>query len=62
MKRTAILIATLLGALTSFAQTAITTYQPGVSTEGATYYLPKTIINVSLTIEKKVYTPGELSQ
>ena len=62
MKKTAILIATLLGALTSFAQTAITTYQPGVSTEGATYYLPKTIINVSLTIEKKVYTPGELSQ
>lgn len=62
MKRTAILITTLLGALTSFAQTNITTYQPGVSTEGATYYLPKTIINVSLTIEKKVYTPGELSQ
>lgn len=62
MKRTAILIATLLGVLTSFAQTNITTYQPGVSTEGATYYLPKTIINVNLTIEKTVYTPGELSQ
>lgn len=62
MKKIAILITTLWGALTSFAQTDITTYQPGVSTEGATYYLPKTIINVSLTIEKKVYTPGELSQ
>ena len=62
MKRTAILVTTLWGVLTSFAQTNITTYQPGVSTEGAVYYLPKTIINVNLTVEKKVYTPGELSQ
>ena len=62
MKRTAILAIALWGALNSYTQTVITNYLPGVSTEGATYYLPKTTLNVSLTIEKKVYTPGELSQ
>ena len=44
------------------AQTTITTYSPGVTTEGATYYLPKTAINVSITTEKTTYVPGELCQ
>lgn len=44
------------------AQTTVATYSPGISTEGATYYLPKTAINVSITTEKTTYTPGELCQ
>lgn len=44
------------------AQTTITAYTPGVSTEGAAYYLPKTAINITITTEKTTYTPGELCQ
>lgn len=62
MKKTIILAAILTGGTASYAQTNITTYQPGVSTEGVAYYLPKTVINVNLTIEKTSYTPGELCQ
>ena len=62
MKRNIILTTILAVGIASYAQTIITTYQPGVSTEGAVYYLPKTVINVNLTIEKTSYTPGELCQ
>ena len=63
MKKEALLTILLLSGLTSVAQTTtITAYTPGVSTEGAVYYLPKTAINVSFTIEKSTYTPGELCQ
>ena len=44
------------------AQTVITSYTPGISTEGAVYHLPKTAINISITTEKTTYTPGELCQ
>lgn len=62
MKKGTLLTVLLLSGLTSVAQTEVTTYTPGVSTEGAVYYLPKTAINVSITIEKTSYTPGELCQ
>lgn len=52
----------LLCSVVAMAQTTITTYTPGVSTEGAAYYLPKTIINISVTTEKTTYMPGELCQ
>lgn len=55
-----ILFCVLLCGLNLSAQTVITTYTPGVSAEGAAYYLPKTAINVSITTEKTTYTPGEL--
>ena len=58
------LTATLLLAccIAAMAQTTITNYTPGISTEGAVYYLPKTAINISITTEKTTYTPGELCQ
>ena len=43
----------------SIAQTVTTPYQPGVTSEGAIYYLPKTAIRITLQIEKTTYTPGE---
>ena len=52
----------LFYSLGAIAQTTITAYTPGVSTEGAAYYLPKTAINISITTEKTTYTPGELCQ
>lgn len=48
--------------IAAMAQTTITNYAPGISTEGAVYYLPKTAINISITTEKTTYTPGELCQ
>ena len=41
------------------AQTVTTPYQPGVTSDGAIYYLPKTAIRITLQIEKTTYTPGE---
>ena len=52
----------LFGYMTAMAQTTISSYVPGVTTEGAAYYLPKTVINVSITTEKTTYIPGELCQ
>lgn len=43
------------------AQTELTDYRPGVTPEGAVYFLPKTAIRVSVLVEKTVYTPGEFS-
>ena len=57
-----ILLGLLLCSLGVAAQTTITTYTPGVSTEGAAYYLPKTAINISITTAQTTYIPGELCQ
>ena len=62
MKKGALLTVLLLSGLTAVAQTEITAYTPGVSTEGAVYFLPKTAINISITVEKSSYIPGELCQ
>lgn len=55
----ALLIAFTLGTASSLAQTVISNYKPGVTSEGAVYYLPKTAIRITLQIEKTTYTPGE---
>lgn len=62
MKKIAILSALLMGGIASFAQTSVSNYTPGISAEGVVYYLPKTVINVNVTVEKTTYTPGELCQ
>ena len=61
MKRLLLALSTLASSLL-MAQTTVTTFTPGVSTEGAAYYLPKTAINISVTTVKTTYTPGELCQ
>ena len=48
--------------MVSMAQTTITTYTPGISAEGAAYYLPKTALNIGITAVKTTYVPGELCQ
>ncbi len=44
------------------AQTALTDYRPGITNDGAVYFLPKTAIRVSVLVEKSVYEPGEFSK
>ena len=41
------------------AQTASSFYQPGVTTEGAVYFLPKTAVRITIQVEKTTYTPGD---
>ena len=48
--------------LTSQSQTVSSVYQPGVTTEGAVYYLPMTAIAVTVLVEKTTYTPGDFCQ
>ncbi len=44
------------------AQTEVTNYQPGVTIEGVTYYLPRTALRVVVETEKTVVTPGQLAK
>ena len=62
MKRATLLTSFIACIFAVSAQTIVTSYTPGVSTEGAAYYLPKTAINIHITLEKTAYTPGELCQ
>ena len=40
------------------AQTQVGPYFPGVTQSGATFFLPKTALRISVLIEKTTYTPG----
>ena len=53
------LVLFLFAPLMSQAQTASSFYQPGVTTEGAVYFLPKTAVRVTIQVEKTTYTPGD---
>ena len=44
------------------AQTQTEAYIPGVTPEGAVYFLPKTAIRVAVLIETTTYTPGDFAQ
>lgn len=47
--------------ISSTAQTATSAYVPGITQDGATYFLPKTAIRIAVKIEKSVYTPGDFA-
>lgn len=44
----------------AWAQTVVLPYQPGVTTEGVTYYLPKTRLNILVQASCTTQHPGEL--
>ena len=56
------LLTSFLSPQTSLAQTVSSVYQPGVTTEGAVYFLPKTAVTITVQVEKTVYTPGDFCQ
>lgn len=57
------LLPTLLAAATgAAAQSEISQYIPGVTAEGAVYFLPKTALRVTVLVEKTTYTPGEFAK
>ena len=54
-----ILITCHLSLITALAQTAVSSYMPGVTSEGAVYCLPKTGVRITIHVEKTTYTPGD---
>ncbi len=53
--------ALLLCATAATAQSEISPYVPGVTAEGAVYFLPKTALRFTVQVEKTTYTPGQFS-
>jgi hypothetical protein len=53
-----------MGAMLSLPLAAqdVADYRPGETTEGVVYYLPKTALELELTVAERAYTPGELCQ
>lgn len=58
MKKT-LIFGLLFVSTMAFCQTQISDYKPGVTPEGAVYFLPKTAIRVAVKVEKTTFTPGE---
>ncbi len=47
--------------LLSTAQTEVTPYQPGITENGITYFLPKTAFHIVVTMTRTSYKPGRLA-
>lgn len=62
IKRIALTTGLLLSVITASAQGQSTVYQPGVTQDGVSYYLPKTMITVTVTAQKQTFKPGEFSR
>ncbi len=62
MKR--LFLSICIGALccSAQAQTEVSAYQPGVTVEGVTYFLPTTALRITVETEETVITPGELNK
>lgn len=43
----------------AMAQSTIGEYRPGITAEGAVYFLPKTALRIVVQVEKTTYTPGD---
>ena len=43
------------------AQTEVTPYQPGITENGITYFLPKTAFHIVVTMTRTSYKPGRLA-
>jgi len=61
MKLSSFLLASCIS-LTTFAQTQVSEFNPGVVAEGVNYALPRTGIVADVSAIKVVYTPGEFAK
>jgi hypothetical protein len=50
-----------LTAYPATAQTQLSPYRPGATTEGCVYSLPKTLVRISVLVEKTTYEPGDFA-
>lgn len=54
-------IYSLLFSVSANAQTTVSAYHPGVTPEGAVYYLPRTALRISVLVERTAYEPGDFA-
>ena len=54
-------IFSLLFSVSANAQTTVSAYHPGVTPEGAVYYLPRTALRISVLVERTAYEPGDFA-
>ena len=52
----------LLSVLTASSQGISTPYQPGITQDAVSYWLPKTQLTVTVTVQKQTFKPGEFSR
>jgi len=62
MKKGILFCSLMAASMCAIAQSEVTDYTPGVNAEGVTYFLPRTIVEVTVETVQEVYTPGEFSQ
>ena len=55
------LILSSLSFSAAMAQTQLSSYRPGLTPEGAVYFLPKTALRISVLVEKTTYQPGDFA-
>ncbi len=55
------IIFSLLFSVSANAQTTVSAYHPGVTPEGAVYYLPRTALRISVLVERTAYEPGDFA-
>ena len=61
MKRIMIGACLLAGIAAGHAQTTVLPYTPGITQEGVTYYLPQTMLSITVTATCTTATPGDLN-
>ena len=61
LMKPALILIVLLSSPVAVAQTQLNNYRPGVTPEGAVYFLPKTALRISVLVEKTTYTPGDFA-
>ena len=59
MKKNLIIVVFCALTIGLYAQTEVKQFIPGVTSEGITYYLPKTAIRIAITAERTTVYPGE---
>ena len=62
IRKIALTAGLLLSVITASAQGLSSAYQPGVTQDGVSYWLPKTMITVTVTAQKQTFKPGEFSR
>jgi len=62
MIRKALTTIGILASCLSASSQDVMPYVPGVTAEGIVYYLPKTQLEIKVTVSRSIYTPGELCQ
>ncbi len=56
-----ICLSVLFAHAAGIAQTQLNQYRPGVTPEGAVYFLPRTALRISVLVEKTTFQPGDFA-